>query len=55
MSRRETPEEEADTRDVIITSRDRKSIKMLTGSVKQLVGKVSKVQHNLIQNVRFNI
>lgn len=43
--RKETMDQEAETRDSIITSKDRKSIKMLTESVKQVVGKVAKVQH----------
>ena len=46
--RRETTEQLADTRDSIITSKDRKSIAMLKGSVKQLVGKVHKVQYDLM-------
>ena len=39
-------EQLAVTRDSVITSKDRKSIAMLTGSMNQLVGKVTRVQHN---------
>ena len=46
-------DQEAETRDSIITSKDRKSIKMLTESVKQLVGKVAKVQHLLYKTSAF--